>query len=97
MEICDRCHKTIGTGELRYMVRIGVAVDDGGEIDRPIDDSEIEALVSHLEHLEPAQLEKGIYDQRAFILCMKCKRAFLKNPLGKATFDPPDRESDYLQ
>ncbi len=90
MEICDRCHKTIAWGDLRYTVRIGVAVDDGGEIDRPIDAAEIEGLISHLEHLESAQLEKWIYERSGPISSVQnANGSILKIRWGKPPAIPP--------
>lgn len=82
MELCDRCRKSIPDGDIRYILRITVAVDDGGATSRPISDDEVNQIIKQLENADPAELAREVYEDRTFILCVRCKRSFMRNPFG---------------
>lgn len=99
IDICDRCHKPINAGELRFVVRVAVAADDGGiVIDHPIEEPEIEELIRQLENIDPVELERAIFEERTFILCHGCKKKFVDNPFGAPPHDTRGGEGrHYLQ
>lgn len=97
MEICDRCGAGIDRGETRYIVKVMVSVDDGGEIEAPISNHEIEEIIEQMQKIDPAQLERSVYEKRTYILCPSCREQFIRNPLGKSPYDPPEPdEGEYL-
>lgn len=82
-EECARCGKRIKESEIRYVVRLTVVGDDGGvlkELDNP--DIEIERLIEQIENSDPFELEHDVMEERVFVLCPGCKKAFLKSPFG---------------
>ncbi|MGK7346274.1 MAG: hypothetical protein ACNS63_10765 [Candidatus Nitrospinota bacterium M3_3B_026] len=80
-EICDRCGVMIAEGAIRYVVRLVVAADDGGVVSEPITDMEMDEIIQRLEEADAAELERNVFEEREYILCPRCKREFLKNPL----------------
>lgn len=90
MEICDRCGAVVEDGDIRYMVRIAVRVDDGGLIKQPITDEEMESIIKQMENVSAEDLEREVYEERSYILCPPCKRAFMKNPIGGGADEPAD-------
>ena len=94
MEICDRCGIAIGTDDIRYIVTISVAVDDGGGIGEPIGDIEIDEIIEQLKSIDPAELERGVHEEQSFILCLQCRQRFMSNPIGKSPFDPPEKDDE---
>jgi len=91
-EICDRCGKMIKEGDIRYIVRLLVADDDGGVVSEPITDEEISEIISKLNSMASGELEQQVYEEREYILCRKCKQTFLKSPFGHSHDGPPDDE-----
>lgn len=92
MEICDRCGAVIEGGDIRYLIRIVSKVDDGGVIKNPIAEEEVEELIKELENVSADDLERDVYEDRSYILCPPCKRAFMKNPMGGPAGESTDEE-----
>jgi len=85
-EECARCGKRINESEIRYVVRLTVVGDDGGVLDEINDpDIEIEKLIEQIENTDPFELESDVMEERVFVLCPGCKKAFLKSPFGYRT------------
>ncbi|MBI4666873.1 MAG: hypothetical protein HY751_10750 [Nitrospinae bacterium] len=89
MEICDRCGVMIQPGDVRYMVKVTVKVDDGGVINQPISEEEMKNIIDQLSTISSDELEKQVYEERSFILCPTCKRAFMDRPFGDSLDRPP--------
>lgn len=87
IEICDRCGGRIGPGDIRYLVRLSVNVDDGGVISGPIGEDEIDAIIRELSKADPEELERDVHEERSYIICPRCRREFMKDPLGKKGFE----------
>lgn len=82
MEICDRCGSAIRPGEIRYIVQMSIAADDGGIVLDPVSDDEMETIISELDGADSVDIAKQVYESNSFILCIKCKRVFMRNPFG---------------
>lgn len=93
-EICDRCGAFIKEGETRYIVRLVVAPDNGGVVTEPISDEEMQEIIEQFENANPAELENRVYEKREYILCPKCKKAFMDNPIGRKSGDVGTEEQD---
>ena len=92
MEICDKCGLVIDDGDIRYLIRIVSKVDDGGVIKSPIAEEEVEAIIKEMQNANAADLERDVYEDRSYILCPPCKRAFMKNPMGGPAGETTDDE-----
>ncbi len=95
MEVCDRCNKIIQDGEIRYSIRISVSADDGGEIASLISTEEIDSLLKGLSNVDPFELARQVFEEREHIICSACKKSYMKNPLGKHPFDPPEKDDTH--
>jgi hypothetical protein len=93
MEICDKCGLVINDGDIRYLIQIVSKVDDGGVIKSPIAEEEVETIIKELENMKSEDVERSVYEDRSYILCPPCKRAFMKNPMGGPTGDSADDEA----
>lgn len=93
MEICDKCGLVIDDGDIRYLIQIVAKVDDGGVIKSPIAEEEVETIIRELENLKAEDMERGVYEDRSYILCPPCKRVFMKNPMGGPTGESADDEA----
>ncbi len=83
-EECARCGKRIKESEIRYVVRLTVVGDDGGVLEEINDPNiEIEKLIEQIENTDPFELENDVMEERVFVLCPGCKKAFLKSPFGR--------------
>ena len=95
-EECACCGKKIGEGDIRFVVRVSVLGDDGGVLDEEEYsdvDMKIEELIAEMEGRESYELENEVFEERAFVLCGPCRKAFMKNPFGfRSRTDIPDDE-----
>ncbi|MDH5510407.1 MAG: hypothetical protein OEZ32_08630 [Nitrospinota bacterium] len=95
-EECACCGKKIGEGDIRFVVRVSVVGDDGGVLDEEEYsdvDSKIEELIAEMEGRESYELENEVFEERVFVLCGPCRKAFMKNPFGfRSRHDIPDDE-----
>jgi len=87
IEICDRCGARIEPGDIRYLMRITLNVDDGGVITNPIGDEEVDRIIKELQNADPDELEKQVHEELSYIICPRCRRDFLSDPLGRKAFD----------
>lgn len=88
-EICDRCGGMIKEGDMRYVVRLVVAADDGGVVSEPISEMEMDEIIKRLEEAAAEELERSVFEEREYILCPRCKREFMKNPLRGGAEEGP--------
>jgi hypothetical protein len=86
---CDLCKRDLDPEEdLRYVVKMEVyAAFDPVVTDDEDDDrdhlQEIQDILERLEDAENDQIGDDVYQQLRFDLCPKCRRKFLRNPLGR--------------
>jgi len=95
-EECARCGRKIREGDIRYVVRVTVAGDDGGVLDEEEysdPDLKIEELIAQMEGKDPQELEDEVYEERMFLLCAPCRKAFMKNPFGFRSEDAGEDET----
>jgi len=83
---CDICGSAMDEGE-RYVVRIEVSASPEmpaiTEEDLLKDHGkEIQQLLDHMDEMDVAELEDGVYRHFRFDLCGACKKAYMKDPLG---------------
>lgn len=67
------------------MVRVSVAGGDGGILDEEEysdPDLKIDELIAQMEGKDPQELENEVYEERMFLICAPCRKAFMKNPFG---------------
>ena len=88
--VCDRCGRPMERGELRYVARVQVyAAADPLELtfDDLLTDHrpEIEALLRQCEGLTEEELMRDVHVEMQFDLCRACQRAYLADPLPRAT------------
>ena len=93
---CDRCGKPLLVDEeVRYVANIEVfAAYDVMELtsddlagDRT---DEIRDLVQQMRRMDPKELEDQVYQRITLDLCPACRKAFVKDPLGKEGARPAD-------
>lgn len=79
---CHRCGCMLADGTLRYQVAVrvrsmfdGVIPDDEG--DHP--DAELAGLLREMEGLSEEELNRQVYEDDVFIMCPRCKEAFMEN------------------
>lgn len=85
---CDCCQRTIDPDEeTRYVVRLEVysAVEaDEAEFSEQRDHlEEIDDMLERIDAVDEEDPEDDGYRQVRYDLCGECRRAFLKNPLGR--------------
>lgn len=86
--ICDRCERPILENETRYVARLEVfAAPDLPEItleDLLRDHSaDIRKLIGDCQAMSEEELMRDVYVEMKFVLCRRCQRAWLDNPLGR--------------
>ena len=87
-EECACCGRKIGEGDIRFVVRLSVMGDDGGiigEAEYSDLDAKIEELIAEMEGRDAYELENEVFEERLFVLCGPCRKAFMKNPFGFRT------------
>ncbi len=82
------CKRELDTGDLRYVVKMGMyAAFDPTDDDEDDDDrdhlQEIQDILERIEDLEDDRIGEDVYKQLRFDLCPECRRKFLQNPLGR--------------
>jgi hypothetical protein len=85
---CDCCKRILDPEDLRYVTRIEVyAAYDPSATDEAGDDrdqlQEIQEILQRAEDADDDQIGDDVYQQLRFDLCVDCRKAFLKNPLGR--------------
>lgn len=93
---CARCGRRVAPGQIRYIVRLTIVGDDGGTLVEVADpDAEIESLIAQIEQMEPDELERDVLEERIFVLCPSCRKAFLRNPFGTADAGTFEDDEDF--
>ena len=85
---CDICGSAIDEGK-RYVVRIEVSASP--EMPAVTEEDllkdrreEIQRLLDHMDEMDVAELEDGVYRRFRFDLCGACKMAYMKDPIGRS-------------
>lgn len=86
---CDLCKRQMDPKEdLRYVIKIEIAaafdpaVDDAEEDDRDHLE-EIQDLLEDLRNSPSSDIGEDVYQELRFDLCPKCRKQYIKNPLGR--------------
>ncbi|MCA9178582.1 MAG: hypothetical protein KDB14_29175 [Planctomycetales bacterium] len=82
---CDRCKKTLSSGEVRYVVRMEVQAtldDEDNSEDRDYL-SEIHEILERQDAMESDDFDETLYTRKSFDLCESCRHALVANPLGR--------------
>ena len=76
---CSRCGKGLQPGGLFYVVHIrvfsgfdGILSEPAGEIDQQLKD-----LLEKVQHLDPKELEKDVYEEITLMMCKSCRDRFV--------------------
>lgn len=90
---CDRCKRLIETeDELRYVLRLEVQATFGDhestDYSEPDHLLEIDEILERQDDDADPMIDEEVYSRKRFDLCSDCCRAFLRNPLGRATTKP---------
>ncbi len=87
-QLCNRCRRIIGPGDLFYSLLIKVSAGFDGVInikEEKIDlNEEFEKVKSYPEEL----LNEEVFREFKFILCPRCKEIYCANPLSIPLGDP---------
>jgi hypothetical protein len=46
---------------------------------------EIQDILDRLDDVEDERISEDVYQQKRYDLCSNCRKAYLKNPLGRVT------------
>ena len=85
---CDCCKRAIDPEqELRYVVRVEVYAALDPTQDESDDEhdhlQEIQDMLDRLDDVEDERVSEDVYQQKRYYLCSNCRKAYLKNPLGR--------------
>ena len=86
---CDKCGAVLAANDAkRFIVKMEVFAAAGPieftSADLAKDRSgELSALIDHLNHADPDEIEDQTYRNLRFDLCATCHRALLRNPLNR--------------
>ncbi len=76
---CFRCGRELRPGSLFYVVHIrvlsgvdGILMEPTGDIDRHLN-----RLLEQVQHLDPNELEKEVYEEITLIVCKSCRDRFV--------------------
>jgi len=77
---CSRCGKGLSPGVLVYVVQVRVFADFDGILLEPSKEinREIEDLLQEIEHSNPEELEKEVYEEYTLLLCKSCRDLFVE-------------------
>ena len=83
---CDRCQRSLGEDDLRYVVRLeayaaieSLEQDPSAESDPLL---ELDQILDHLDDAENEALGPDIYARQRFDLCSECYRVFSLTPFA---------------
>lgn len=86
--VCDLCNVTIPP-HAHYIVKMEVYADPSmpsinlEELEETDTDSAMQDLLEQMKHLNEDDLMDQVHRSFEFVLCRRCQRKFLANPLGK--------------
>jgi len=76
---CSRCGKGLQPGGLFYVVHVkvfsgfdGILSEPAGEIDQ-----QLKGLLEEVQHLDPKELEKDVYEEITLMMCKSCRDRFV--------------------
>lgn len=82
MTACQRCGAELRPGSLKYLLTIHVTADFDGTAPAEGGMEDLEAFMRQVDARDAADLEKDVYQSQGYLLCPRCKAAFLQDPLG---------------
>ena len=91
---CERCGEKIEGGALRYLLTINVTADFEGTLPSDGEIEDLEAFMAQMDRSDPVKLQNDVYQSRGFLLCPRCKREYMEDPLAQSTGEPDDDPSD---
>ena len=85
---CALCGITLPTGSLRYITEVSITADSDPVLVMPDDmDAEIQQALRAMEDAvgqgRARELDEQVVVRRAFLLCAKCRDAFLEGLPGR--------------
>jgi len=72
---CFRCGKELQPGSLFYVIRIQFFSGFDGILTEPTEDldQQLNDLLEQVQHLDPKELEKDVYEEITMIVCKSCR------------------------
>jgi hypothetical protein len=72
---CLRCRKELQPGSLFYVVRIQIFSGFDGILTEPKEDidHQLSHLLEQVQHLDPKELEKDVYEEMTMVVCKSCR------------------------
>jgi len=82
---CMRCGKRLPSAESTYVIQIRVFAGFDGILSEPEEgvDTQLRSVLDQIEHSDPEELEKNVYEEFTLLLCKSCRDRFVdeaKNP-----------------
>jgi len=81
---CHRCDRTLLGDNERWLISVNVTADFEPDLGRMPDDptAAIPRLIASFEGRDADDLEDEVHSELAFLLCARCRRQWMDNPLG---------------
>ena len=83
---CDRCRRTLGQHETRYVVRMEVQVATDDTLDAHDSDHdhllEVHEILEAMDERDSGDLNERLYTRKCYDLCEDCRDTLIANPLG---------------
>jgi hypothetical protein len=84
---CMRCGKGLPRGDLAYVIQIRAFAGFDGMLIEPEEgvDVQLRQVLDQMEKLDPAEMEKEVYEEFTLVLCKSCRDRFIdevKHPWG---------------
>ncbi len=79
---CHRCGSRLPKGTLKYQVAVRVrSLFDGviPESEESNGESDLKSLISEVAAYSEEDLNRQVYEDDVFVLCLECKEAFLED------------------
>jgi hypothetical protein len=72
---CFRCGKELQPGSLFYVVHIQIFSGFDGILTEPAEDidQQLNHLLERVQHLDPEELEKDVYEKIIKVVCKSCR------------------------
>ncbi|MFC2171181.1 hypothetical protein ACFLU6_00960 [Acidobacteriota bacterium] len=96
-EICDGCGRQFGEGRVKYALRIEIFADFE-EFEISEDDllkdhqADIESCLEQIKETDPDALRDEVHKTFEFVLCRKCQRKYIENPLHPLSGEPENSQ-----
>ncbi len=77
---CMRCGKKLPSADSTYVVQIRVFAGFDGILSEPEEgvNSQLRTLLNQIEHSDPRELEKNVYEEFTLLLCKSCRDRFVE-------------------